>query len=75
MTKFLTRREAADMMRVVPATLCNMAARGEGPPFLKTSRTNGGRTLYREADILAYLERRTGRAGGSEKRTARKAKA
>lgn len=71
MTRFLTRQEAADMMRMAPGTLCNMATRGEGPPFLKTSRTNGGRTLYREADILAYLERRTGRTGGSEKRARR----
>lgn len=60
MTKFLTRREAADMLRMAPGTLSNLATRGEGPPFCKTAARHGGRTLYREADLVRYLERRAG---------------
>lgn len=60
MTKFLTRREAADMLRMAPGTLSNLAARGEGPPFCKTAARHGGRALYRESDLVKYLEQRTG---------------
>ena len=49
---YLTRREAADLLRVKPYTLCDWKRRGVLVP-LKI----GGRLLYRLADIEAALKR------------------
>ncbi len=54
--RFLTRPEAAALMRLDPRTLGNLAAAGDGPPYLKTARLRG-KALYRLADVIAYLER------------------
>jgi len=54
--RFLTRPEAAALMRLDPRTLGNLAAAGDGPPYLKTARLRG-KALYRESDVIAYLER------------------
>jgi hypothetical protein len=59
--RFLTRPEAAALMRLDPRTLGNLAAAGDGPPYLKTARLRG-KALYRESDVIAYLER-NGRRG------------
>lgn len=54
--RFLTRPEAAALCRLNTRTLGNLAAAGEGPPYLKTARLRG-KALYREADVVAWLER------------------
>lgn len=54
--RFLTRPEAAALMRLNTRTLGNLAAAGEGPPYLKTARLRG-KCLYRESDVVAWLER------------------
>jgi hypothetical protein len=51
--RFLTRHEAAEMMRLDYRTLGNLGRRG--PPFVKTSRVRG-KCLYRESDIVAFLQ-------------------
>ena len=53
--RFLTRPEAAALCRLHTRTLSNLAAAGEGPPYLKTARLRG-KALYREADLLRWLE-------------------
>lgn len=54
--RFLTRPEAAAICRLNARTLGNLAAAGEGPPYLKTARLRG-KALYRESDVVAWLER------------------
>ncbi len=53
--RFLTRTEVAQMVRLDVRTLGNLAAAGSGPPYLRTGRVRG-RTLYREADVVAWLQ-------------------
>lgn len=50
----LTRTEAAEVLGVHPATLCNWAVWNQGPPFVR----DGRRTIYKRADVLAYVEKR-----------------
>lgn len=52
---FLTRTEAAALMRLNPRTLGNLAAKRQGPPYMKTS-VLAGRALYRRSDVIAFLE-------------------
>ncbi len=56
--RFLTRPEAAALMRLNVRTLGNLAAMNppQGPPYLKTARLRG-KALYRESDVIAYMER------------------
>jgi hypothetical protein len=56
----LGRRDAAQYLtrrgfRTAPATLAKLACIGGGPPF----RSFGRRPLYREAELLAWAQRRT----------------
>ena len=52
---FLTRTEAAALMRLNPRTLGNLAALRKGPPYVRTS-TLRGRALYRRSAVLAFLD-------------------
>ena len=52
---FLTRTEAAALMRLNPRTLDNLAAKKKGPPYMRTSLLCG-RALYRRSAVIAYLE-------------------
>ena len=47
----ITRREAADYLRISPRTLEKWAVTGEGPPFYKI----GSRTIYSAEDLEAWL--------------------
>jgi hypothetical protein len=53
----LTESQLAEFRRVTKQTLRNERLRGDGPPYLKV----GGRVLYSEEDIAAWLatKRRT----------------
>jgi hypothetical protein len=55
--QFLTRTEAARLMRLHPRTLGNLAAKRprQGPPFMKTSAL-AGRALYRRSAVIAFME-------------------
>ncbi len=53
--RFLTRTEVAQMVRLDVRTLGNLASAGSGPPYLRTGRVRG-RTLYRERDVVAWLQ-------------------
>ena len=48
----LTRSEAAQFLRVPPATLCYWATRRQGPRFAKL----GKRTVYRKADLERFID-------------------
>jgi len=64
--ELLTRPEAAQVLRVKPGTLGQWAYRGCGPRFF---RPDGGRALYRRADLDAWLaggEVVPGRVGPAE---------
>jgi helix-turn-helix protein len=50
--EYLTREEAAALLRRTPAVLAGWAYRRTGPPFIRT----GGRVLYRTADLELWLE-------------------
>jgi hypothetical protein len=54
--KFLTRTEVASLCRLNPRTLGNLASAGDGPPYVRTGQVRG-RALYKEADVLSWLER------------------
>lgn len=47
-------RSAAAVMRISARTLQGWRLRGGGPPYVKL----GGRVLYRETDLLAWIESR-----------------
>jgi hypothetical protein len=46
---FLTRTEAAALLRLDPRSLDNMRQRGTGPLYVK----HGSRVFYRQTDVLA----------------------
>jgi hypothetical protein len=71
--RFLTRAEAAELMRLDYRTLGNLAAKRAGPPFLKTSAVRG-KALYREADVIAYLTANGQRCGTSSTATSSSAR-
>lgn len=48
-------RSAAAIMRISARTLQGWRLRGGGPQFVKL----GGRVLYRESDLLTWIESRT----------------
>ncbi len=45
--------EAAEFLGLSPSTLRQYRIRGRGPAFIKL----GSRVVYRESDLLAYVER------------------
>ena len=51
---FLTRAEAAEILRCRPQTLALWAHEGRGPRYF---RPDGGRCLYRASDVNAWLAR------------------
>lgn len=55
MERYLTRKEAAEILKVKPATLAVWAStKRYSLPYTKS----GGRPLYRESDLIAFLESR-----------------
>ena len=54
--KFLTRTEVAALCRLHVRTLGNLASAGDGPAYVRTGQVRG-RALYRESDVLSWLER------------------
>lgn len=53
MTKLLTLEEAAEIVRRPPATLRFWRHSGTGPPSARIQ----GRIVYREADLMAWIDR------------------
>lgn len=51
--RFLTRAEAAELLRVHEKTLERWAIEGTGPPF----RRHGRRVLYALSDLLSWSEK------------------
>jgi hypothetical protein len=50
--KLLTAKEVAERRRRTPQALVMERKRGTGPPYI----LDGGRVLYREDDVEAWLE-------------------
>jgi predicted DNA-binding transcriptional regulator AlpA len=57
---WLTRKEAAEHMRLSPATLANRTSLESGPEYVRIGR---GRVPYRLADVDAWMGSQTKRAG------------
>ncbi|EKO3370776.1 helix-turn-helix domain-containing protein [Vibrio fluvialis] len=57
---YLTRKEAAQYLRLSPKTLANWAVTGKHLPFSRA----GAKIIYRKKDIESYLDRH--RVGGGE---------
>lgn len=53
----LTSNETADLLRISRRTLERMRVEGNGPRYLKVGGGKRSRVLYREGEILAWLER------------------
>lgn len=53
---FLTTVEAASILRISRRTLERMRVEGTGPKYLKVGPGKRSRVLYRERDILSWLE-------------------
>lgn len=54
---FLTTIEVTGMLRLCRRTLERMRVVGTGPRYLKASPGKRARVLFREADVLTWLER------------------
>lgn len=59
-TIWRTRKEAAEHMRLSPATLANWASLDCGPDYVRIGQ---GRVLYRMDDIDSWVENQAKRAG------------
>jgi hypothetical protein len=57
--KFMTTREAAGYCRLHPASLALMRTQGIGPKFFRPA--DARRYLYREADLVNWIEGLPGR--------------
>lgn len=53
----LTSNEAAEMLRISRRTLERLRVEGGGPRYLKVGGGKRSRVLYREGEILVWLER------------------
>jgi len=53
---FLTTIEVAEMLRVSRSTLERMRVDGTGPRYLKVGPGKRSRVIYREQEILTWLE-------------------
>jgi Predicted site-specific integrase-resolvase len=51
---FRTPTWVSDLLEVTTKTLANWRSAGSGPPFVKA----GGRVLYKESDVYAWLDSR-----------------
>ena len=56
---FLVSSEAADVLRISQRTLERMRVEGTGPRYLKAGPGKRSRVLYRQSDILAWLEQQS----------------
>ena len=56
---FLTSVEAADLLRVSRRTLERMRIEGTGPRYLKVGPGKRSRVIYRQTDIIAWLDRQS----------------
>lgn len=54
---FLTTIEVADRLRISRRTLERMRVEGTGPRYIKVGPGKRSRVLYREADVLSWVER------------------
>lgn len=54
---FLTTIEVAEMLRISRRTLERMRVEGTGPQYLKVGPGKRSRVLYREQDVLDWLNR------------------
>jgi len=50
--KYLTSKEAAELLRTKVGTLANKRVKGEGPPFVKF----GSKVLYEAEALTAWLK-------------------
>jgi len=53
---YLTTPEAAEFLRLSPKTLERMRVDGTGPTFLKAGPGLRARVLYRQSDLVEWLE-------------------
>jgi predicted DNA-binding transcriptional regulator AlpA len=53
---FLISSEAADLLRISRRTLERMRVEGTGPRYLKVGPGKRSRVLYRQSELLAWLE-------------------
>ena len=56
---FLTSVEAADLLRVSRRTLERMRIEGTGPRYLKVGPGKRSRVIYRQTDIIGWLDRQS----------------
>ncbi len=56
--EILSRDEAAQFLRISPATLCSWAATGTGPKFSRSGDVRG-RALYLRGDLVRWVESRS----------------
>lgn len=56
---FLISTEAADLLRISRRTLERMRVDGTGPRYLKVGPGKRSRVLYRQSEVLAWLERQS----------------
>ena len=56
---FLTSVEAADLLRVSRRTLERMRIEGTGPRYLKVGPGKRSRVIYRQTDIITWLDRQS----------------
>jgi hypothetical protein len=54
--EYLTTDEAADFLRLKPATLEIKRYRGDGPIFIRLGPGKNGRILYARKDLQAYID-------------------
>lgn len=54
---FLTSNEAAAVLRISPRTLERMRVDGSGPRFIKVGAGKRSRVLYREAELVAWVDK------------------
>ena len=63
--KVLTPDEVAEILKVKPQTLAAWRTRGVGPAFV---RVTGRKILYRESDLVHWLDERTIKTAPSPRR-------
>lgn len=54
-TPYITAVEAADYLRLKPATLAAMRVDGSGPTYYKVGSKRRGKVLYTYADLDAWI--------------------
>ena len=56
---YLTSSEAAELLRIAPATLERMRINGLGPRFAKVGPGKRAKVVYKRVELLAWLEGNT----------------